>query len=139
MLKKTILMIDDEEDFCHFVKLNLERSGRYMVLTASKGLDGIALAQKSRPDLILLDVVMPDMDGGEVAWNLMNSDCTRHIPVIFLTSVLKPVEADHLRGKRHFLAKPVAPEKLMQKIETALGSAPGAMSETCGTPYKQPQ
>lgn len=120
--KKLILMIDDEEDFCHFVKLNLEKTGKYRVLTALKGRDGIALAEAGRPDLVLLDIVMQDMDGGQVAWNLMNNELTKNIPIIFITAVLRPMEADQLKGKRHFLAKPVTPEKLMRKIDSALES-----------------
>lgn len=121
MLKKKILMVDDEKDFCHFVKLNLEKSGKYQVDTAFNGADGIAEAVRKKPDLILLDVVMQDMDGGEVAWTLMNDAATRGIPIIFLTAVLQPGEAEHLRGAHQFLAKPITPEKLMKKIDARLG------------------
>lgn len=123
-MKKKILMVDDEKDFCHFVKLNLERSGKYQVHTVFNGTDGISEAIKSKPDLILLDVVMRDMDGGEVAWRLMNDSKTRDIPIIFLTAVLQPYEAEQLRGKRQFLAKPITPENLINKIDARLGSSP---------------
>ena len=59
--KKTILIIDDEEDFCHFIKLNLEQTGKFEVVTASNGPDGISLANRYQPDLILLDIIMPNM------------------------------------------------------------------------------
>jgi CheY-like chemotaxis protein len=123
-MKKKILMVDDEKDFCHFVKLNLERSGKYQVHTVFSGSDGIAEAIKSKPDLILLDVVMQDMDGGEVAWRLMNDSKTKEIPIIFLTAVLQSSEAEQLKGRRQFLAKPITPEKLMNRIEARLGTSP---------------
>ena len=64
--KKTILIVDDEEDFCHFVKLNLEQTGNFDVLTAFNGADGISMAQRYQPDLILLDIIMPNMTGTQV-------------------------------------------------------------------------
>jgi CheY-like chemotaxis protein len=124
MLKKKILMVDDEKDFCHFVKLNMERSGKYQVKTAFNGMDGIAEAVRSKPDLILLDIVMPDMSGGEVAWKLMNDSRTNDIPIIFITAVLQSTEAEQPRGRRQFLAKPITPEKLMNTIDASLGIFP---------------
>ncbi len=117
---KKILLIDDEEDFCHFVKLNLERSGRFKVFTATRGSDGIRIIGDVKPDLILLDIVMQDMDGGEVAYNLKNSDNTKDIPIIFITAILRPAEEDKLRGKHHFLAKPITPDKLIKKIDAIM-------------------
>jgi len=107
--KKTIVMIDDEEDFCHFVMLNLEKNGRFKVHTATRGSDGIRMIKELKPDLILLDIVMQDMDGGEVAFNLKKSSDTKDIPIIFITAILQPAEEDKLRGKHHFLSKPITP------------------------------
>jgi len=125
MVKKKILMVDDERDSCHFVKLNLEKSGKYQVQTAFNGLDGISEALKSKPDLILLDIVMKDMDGGEVAWKLMNNSEIRRIPIIFITAVLQPNEAEQIRGRHQFLAKPITPEKLLRKIDANFSIAQG--------------
>jgi len=122
--KKKILIVDDEMDFCHFVKLNLEKSGKYQVETAFTGAAGFAEAMRSKPDLILLDIVMQDMDGGEVAWKLMNDSKTRDIPIIFITAVLRAAEAEALRGRRRFLAKPITLEKLMNEIESSLELSP---------------
>jgi len=120
MLKQKILMVDDEQDFCYFVKLNLEKSGKYQVMTAFNGEEGLRLAEENKPDLILLDIVMQGMDGGEVAWKLINNEATKDIPVIFITALIQPGEGDKVIGKRNFLAKPVTPEKLMKKIDSAL-------------------
>lgn len=116
-----LVMIDDEEDFCHFVRLNLERSGKFKVFTATRGSDGISLIEQTNPDLILLDIVMQDMDGGEVAYNLKNNENTKDIPIIFITAILQPAEEDKLKGKHHFLAKPITPDKLIEKIDAIMG------------------
>lgn len=119
--KMKLVMIDDEEDFCHFVRLNLERSGKFKVFTATRGSDGISLIEQTNPDLILLDIVMQDMDGGEVAYNLKNNENTKDIPIIFITAILQPAEEDKLKGKHHFLAKPITPDKLIEKIDAIMG------------------
>lgn len=118
--KTKIVMIDDEEDFCYFVKLNLERLGRFKVFTSTGGSDGIDLIDQVEPDLILLDIVMQDMDGGEVALHLKNNSRTKDIPIIFITAILQPAEEDKLRGEHHFLAKPITPEELIKKIDAIL-------------------
>jgi CheY-like chemotaxis protein len=87
--KKTILIIDDEEDFCHFVKLNLEQTGNFEVLTANNGQDGINLANRYLPDLILLDIIMPNMTGTQVAESIRNNKATKDIPIIFVTAIVK--------------------------------------------------
>ena len=87
--KKTILIVDDEEDFCHFVKLNLEQTGNFDVLTAFNGADGISMAQRYQPDLILLDIIMPNMTGTQVAEALRNDKVTKDIPIIFVTAIVK--------------------------------------------------
>ncbi len=122
MEKITIVMIDDEEDFCHFVKLNLEKTGKYKLYTATRGDEGINIVKKLKPDLILLDIVMQDMDGGEVAYNLKNNPETKDIPILFITAILQPAEEDKLKGKLHFLSKPITPEILIKKIDAILKS-----------------
>lgn len=118
-----VLMVDDEEDFCFFVKLNLEKTKKYKVYTANRGAEGITLAQKFMPDIVLLDIVMPDMDGGEVALQIMKNEKTKNIPIIFITAVLQPADEKKLKSRHHFLSKPVTPDKLMRKIDTILNRA----------------
>ncbi|MFH0827526.1 MAG: response regulator, partial [Candidatus Omnitrophota bacterium] len=76
--KKKILLIDDEEDFCFFVKKNLENTGEFEVITAPEGKIGIDLAREEKPDAILLDIVMPKMDGTDVAEILVNDPKTKY-------------------------------------------------------------
>jgi CheY-like chemotaxis protein len=123
-MAKKILIIDDEDDFCYFVKLNLEQTGKFEVLVATNGPSGINLARTQQPDLILLDLLMPGMHGSEVAEALLNDSTTRHIPVVFLTALAQKREVEKSKGTiggRQFIAKPVTPEELIFKIESILG------------------
>ena len=122
--KAKVFIIDDEEDFCHFVKLNLEHSGKFQVLTATKALAGITTAKAQAPDVILLDILMPDMDGSQVAESLLNDEATKRIPIIFLTALAQRKEVEDTNGiigGRTFIAKPVTPDELVKRIEEAIG------------------
>lgn len=118
-----ILMIDDEEPFSFFVKLNLETDSRFKVTTAPRGDEGLKLAKSIKPDLILLDIMMPGMFGTEVAGKLLEDPRTKDIPIIFLTAALKKEEADEMDGRiggREFIAKPITKEELISRIEATL-------------------
>ncbi|MFA4984359.1 MAG: response regulator [Candidatus Omnitrophota bacterium] len=117
---KKILLIDDEENFTKLVKSNLEGTGRYEVKTENSGSRGFAAAKDFKPDLILLDVMMPEIDGGEVCYQLENDEETMNIPVVFLTAAVDRQEVEKNRGiigGRSFIAKPVSLEKLVDFIE----------------------
>lgn len=121
--KKKILVIDDEEDICHFSKSILEKTGKFEVLVSTSALTGINLAKSHLPDLILLDINMPEIDGGAVAQNLRENKSTSEIPIVFLTALLRKAEAEESRGEiagRFFIAKPVNPKELIKKIESIL-------------------
>ncbi len=119
---KKILIIDDEPDFCFFVKENLELTGAYTVLTAHGGAEGLAVAFKERPDLILLDLLMPNIDGVTVYKELEAHEATAAIPVIILTAT----DAEAVRERipelpaEAFLTKPVQFVELKARIETLL-------------------
>jgi DNA-binding response OmpR family regulator len=118
--KMRILLIDDEEDFGFFVKLNLEKTGRFEVTTTTSGPKGLILASKERPDLILLDIIMPELSGGDVAEQLLESPETATIPVLFITAIASRTEVQSQQGTiggRSFIAKPVTPDELMAKID----------------------
>lgn len=121
---KKILLIDDEVDFLRITKLNLAETGEYEVFTAANGREGIEIAKSKKPDLILLDVLMPDMDGGDVAAALEDDVSTKDIPIVFVTAVAKKDEVDAgggLIGGRPFLAKPVNAKELCEYIKKILG------------------
>jgi len=121
--KKTILIIDDEEDFTFFVKLNLENTGDFVVHTSTDGKEGIEMAKTIKPDLILLDILMPAMHGTDVAERLLQTTATKDIPLIYLTAVVRKedLEAnDGIIGGRKFIAKPISPEDLITEINASL-------------------
>ena len=121
--KKTILVIDDEEDFCYFVKLNLEETGNYEVMTATSGAEGIKKAINYQPDIILLDIIMPNMTGTQVAEELLNNKSTKNIPIIFVTAIAKRSEVGRRDEKiwgRLFMFKPVRFDDLMTEIDSQL-------------------
>ncbi len=123
MVKKKIMIIDDEELFTKLVKLNLEKTGEYEVRVENKGSQGLALAREFKPDLILLDILMEDMEGSEVAAQLKNDMNTKDIPVVFLTAVVKKEEVESgcgVIGGNPFIAKPVSTNELIDCIEQNL-------------------
>lgn len=120
--RKKILLVDDEKDFCFFVKNNLETKKEFQVVTATNGKKGIELARTEKPDLILLDVVMPKMPGSDVAEILSTDTRTKNIPIVFLTGIVTKEEMGfeepvQVIGGRKFIAKTVGPEKIISFIE----------------------
>lgn len=121
-MKKKILIIDDEEDLTFFVKANLELVGDYEVIIATSGKEGVAIASSQNVDLILLDIMMPKMDGFEVLEKIKESKGTLAIPVIMLTAkgdIDSKLKAAGLYDE-DYIVKPVQVEILKIKIEEAL-------------------
>ena len=120
--KAKILIIDDEEDICHFSKSILEKTGKFEVMTAMRPMTGINLAKLNKPDLVLLDLFMPEMDGSKVAEHLLNNEITKDIPIVFLTALVKDqdVQKDGKIAGRMFIPKPVASEELVAKVSALL-------------------
>lgn len=121
--RSKILIIDDEEGFCEFVKLSLEKTGRFEVAMSTDGLKGISLAATSQPELILLDIKMPHMSGAEVAERLLHNDATRDIPIAFITGLLTKDDVKKKSGYIHgflFITKPVSRAELIQQIDSVL-------------------
>ena len=119
----TILIVDDEEDFAHFVKLNLEGTGKFDVIISTSGQEGLEMAREVLPDLILLDILMPDIQGTDVAEDLLADSRTQNIPMIYLTAVATKKDVsdrDGVIGGRQFIAKPVSPDELIAAIERIL-------------------
>ena len=124
MEKKKILIVDDEERFTELVKLNLEGTGKFEVKIQNKGSLALDVARTFNPDLILLDILMPDIDGGEVAFQVREDERTKDIPIVFLTAVAQASEVEDRRGSIGgfpFIAKPVSTENLIHVIEEHLG------------------
>ncbi len=119
------LIIDDEDDVRQVVRLSLGRVGGMDVADASSGAAGVALAASSNPDFILLDLMMPEMDGVETLGRLRDDARTASIPVIFLTAKALPSEIERLRnlGALDVVVKPFNPMTLADELRTILGGA----------------
>ncbi len=121
MKKKQILVVDDEEDILELVRYNLTREG-YDVLCASSGEEGLKAAKNKLPDLIVLDLMLPGMDGLEVAGVLKGNSSTRDIPVVMLTA--KGEEADIVTGLElgadDYITKPFSPRVMTARIKAVL-------------------
>ena len=123
MSKKRILVVDDEVALTRMVKLNLERTGNYEVRTENRGPMAIPAAIEFKPDLILLDVMMPGMTGDEIAAKLREDPALSHIKYIFVTAIVTKEETDNMSaniGGNVFLAKPIKAQELINAIELAL-------------------
>ena len=122
--KRRILIVDNDRDTTHLVKILLEKTGRYSVLEENDATKAHQSAQNFRPDLILLDIVMPETDGGEVAAQIQADPELRRTPVIFLTALVTETETKAgLRIQGHpFLAKPINIPELINGIEENLAA-----------------
>jgi DNA-binding response OmpR family regulator len=122
MLPKQLLVIDDEDDIREVASLSLELTEGWTVRTASCGADGTTLALSMKPDAILLDVMMPDMDGPSTFRSLQQQSATKSIPVIFLTAKVQAADRSRLMelGARGIIAKPFDPLVLGQQIKDVL-------------------
>ncbi|MBE7383440.1 MAG: response regulator [Leptolyngbya sp. SIO1E4] len=120
---RCILIIDDEPDIREIAKLSLNITKQWAVLTAASGTEGFTIAANQNPDAILLDVVMPIVDGLDTLKNLKLHPQTQHIPVILLTATAKlAMQSDYVQwGAQGILIKPFDPGILGEQIETALG------------------
>ena len=126
MSKTRILVIDDEPGVTRNIKLNLEATGEYEVRTDNHGTHAVAAARNFRPDLVLLDVMMPDIDGGDVAAQMKADPLLSRIPVVFLTAIVSKRETQGKEwesGEQSFLAKPADLHELRRCIEHHLRRA----------------
>jgi CheY-like chemotaxis protein len=116
--KKKIMIIDDEEDFCHFVKMNLEATRDFEVTICCNSGEAFGEVTRQQPDLVLLDIMMPGENGADIAERLKDNDNTHDIPIVFLTALARKEEAARgTIGGRYFIAKPVGTEELISTIK----------------------
>jgi CheY-like chemotaxis protein len=122
MDRKKILLVDDSSTVLLMEKMILSKS-EYDVVTARDGLEGVEKARHERPDLILMDVVMPRMDGFEAVRKLREDDSTRSIPVIMVTTrgELQSVETGYASGCSDYVTKPINGLELLTKVRSCLG------------------
>lgn len=117
----TILVVDDEQDLLDLIEYNLKKEG-YRVLKAENGVEALEVAKDQKPDLVLLDIMMPKMDGLEVCRRMRSDGKLHHIPVIFLTArgdEKTEVEGLDL-GADDYISKPISTTKLISRIKAVL-------------------
>jgi len=123
--QKTILIVDDEKEVLTTLTNILKRAG-YKVVATTKGSEAFGLAKQANPALIILDIMMPDLSGDEVAAQLLEDPVTAKIPIIFLTAILTKDE-EYRRGnfgRRFVIAKPATAEKILELVKNALQANP---------------
>ena len=123
-VKRTILVVEDERDIRELVRFHLEQEG-YAVREADTGESGLALAAAERPALVVLDLMLPGLDGLEVCRRLRSTDATRSVPVIMLTA--KAAEVDRVLGLElgadDYVTKPFSPRELVARVRAVLRRA----------------
>jgi len=120
---KRILIIDDDDDIREVAALSLETTAGWQIITANRGASGIEIAAKEKPDAILLDVMMPEMDGPTTFLKMQMDPVTRDIPVMLLTAKVQGVDQRRFAslGVAAVLFKPFDPLTLSEQISTVLG------------------
>ncbi len=122
-MKRKVLIIDDEASFAELVKLNLEERGDYEVLIENDATNSLNTVLRHQPEVILLDIIMPGMEGPDVLNVIRHNDQAKGIPVIFLTATVRPEEVEAQEGViggHSFIAKPGSVEELLKGIEQAV-------------------
>ena len=120
MAKKRILLVDDEKSFTNLLKLNLEETGNYEVRVENWAEDAVTAAKEFRPDLILLDIIMPRMPGGNVAALIKETAELRQTPIVFLTAAVRKHQVEENDGiicDFPCIAKPATVEMVIEAIE----------------------
>jgi len=127
MTPKKVLVIDDEAGFTKLLKMNLEKTGDYEVQIQNNSLKALSAAQEFLPDVILLDIVMPGMDGGDVAAQFQEDPNLQKIPVVMLTALVSQGETSQgavaQSGATPVLPKPVNMEVLTRCLEEVMAKA----------------
>lgn len=123
MKMKKIMVVDDDVSLTRLLKASLEKHGCYKVTVENRSTRAVEAIRKTAPDVIVLDVIMPDKDGGDIAQAIREDRRLKKIPIIFLTSIISKQErAEHegMMGGDRFLAKPIGVNELVAEIETVL-------------------
>ena len=118
---KKILVVEDEEEVLVFVG-NILKRANYEVYSTTSGKEAVAISKRVIPDMIVLDIILPDIDGGKVAEILYEDKTTTDIPILFLTGLITKVEEQLVKkiGKRYIMAKPITEEELLNMVKRIL-------------------
>ena len=120
-MKKKVLLVDDEKSFTNLLQLNLEQTGRYEVRVVNWAEDALATARQFKPDIMLLDIIMPRMPGGNVVAQFEADPELNKTPIVFLTAAVQRrqvADMDGIISGRPCLAKPATMEEITAMIDT---------------------
>lgn len=117
MNPKRVLLVDDESGFTRLLKLTLEKTGDYVVREENDGTRAWLVAREFAPDIVFLDIVMPKIDGGDVAAQIRSDPALSHVPIVFLTAIVSTREGGQEIGGFPFLAKPVSVDAIKRCID----------------------
>ncbi len=117
--KKSILVVDDNVSVCQMVKMILEKTGLYLVSICNRGSEAFKIIKETQPELVLLDIVMPDADGTDIADQIQKDKSLALIRVVFMTSLVSQKEAskNDMIGGHPFICKPINGETLLVRVK----------------------
>jgi len=117
--KRTILIVDDNVDSSQMVKMILEETGLYAVNVCNRGSEALKILRETRPELVLLDIVMPDADGTDIAAQIQKDKSLALTRIVFMTSLVsqKEVLRSPMIGGHPFISKPISSEILLKQIK----------------------
>jgi DNA-binding response OmpR family regulator len=124
---KRVVCIEDEPEMIDLVRLILGRKG-FQVIGANGGVEGLDTVRREKPDLVLLDLMMPDMDGWEVYQQMKADAALRDIPVVVVTAKAQSIDKVlglHIAKVDDYITKPFGPQELLESVAKILGEAPG--------------
>jgi len=122
-ISKKVVYIEDEPEMIDLVRLILSRKG-YEVIGANGGREGLDTIRQKLPDLVLLDLMMPDMDGWDVYQQMKSVEATRDIPVIVITAKAQSIDKVlglHIAKVDDYISKPFSPQELVESVEKVIG------------------
>ena len=117
--KRSILIVDDDVDASQIVKMILEKTGLYTVSVCNRGSEAFKIIQDTRPEMVLLDIMMPDADGTDIADQIQKDKSLASTRIVFMTSLVSKTEVlkNSVIGGHPFIAKPVSSETLLQRVK----------------------
>jgi len=125
--RKRILIVDDDEALNRTLKLSLEDTDKFVVYSELKGANALTAVKEFNPDLIILDMMMPDMDGAEVESVLSKAEISKNIPIIFLTATAReddPLGKGFIKKGHYIIAKPLTAEEIVTCVQNYLKANP---------------
>ena len=121
---KKVMVVDDEEDMVRLLQLTLANESRYQLLLATDGAAALEIARREKPDVVFLDILMPDVDGYQVCRALKQDPEAAHAKVVVLTALAQEVDRQRAQeaGADDYFTKPFSPTALLDKLEELLGT-----------------